>query len=288
MKLIKWCLIALGSLLGLAVLALAFIYVSIGSRLGAVHDVPSAALAIPTDEDSVREGERLARIKGCNGGCHGGATEGGIFLEMPDGSRVVAPDLGRIATEYSAVDLARVIRHGVRPDGTSVLGIMPSSMLYWLSDRDVSAIIAYLQTQPQGNEVLPKTRLGPVMRAMLWYYSGKFDWNILPAEEIDHDAVRPEPDSGDALTRGRYQALTTCTECHGDDLRGVASENIPSLAIVAAYSLEDFETLLRTGVPIGGRELDLMARVSRSRFVHFTDGEVADLHIYLRSLAVEN
>jgi len=51
------------------------------------------------------------------------------------------------------------------------------------------------------------------------------------------------------------------------------------------YSLEEFQTLMRTGVPKGGHELDLMAEVARGRFVHFTDEEVEALYRYLQARA---
>jgi hypothetical protein len=68
------------------------------------------------------------------------------------------------------------------------------------------------------------------------------------------------------------------------DLLGAFDGEFPPLTIVAAYSLEDFTTLMRTGVPIGGRELDLMATVAVSRFSHFTDMEIVALHTFLRTL----
>ena len=38
---------------------------------------------------------------------------------------------------------------------------------------------------------------------------------------------------------------------------------------------------MRTGEPIGGRKLKLMAQVSKSRFSHLTRAEVEALHSYL-------
>ena len=90
--------------------------------------------------------------------------------------------------------------------------------------------------------------------------------------------------SDDPSGRGRYLAMTICTECHGDDLQGGADGFAPTLSIVAAYSLDDFRKLLRTGEPVGGRELELIAIVARSRFAHFSDAEIADIHTYLQGL----
>ena len=283
-KILKWIAVAVGSLLGLVVIALTIIFFYMEHRFDEVHEIPGTALVIPDDAASIAEGERLARIRGCNNGCHGDGASGGVFFEIPDGTRVVAPDLGRLAQTYSVADFERAIRHGVSQDGTSVIGIMPSSMLYNLNDGDLTRIIAYLRAQSPSETIHPSQRLGPAIRAMLMYFERTEDWDILAAAGIDHDAPRPDAFSEDPRQRGEYLASTSCSECHTRDLRGSA-DGTPSLAIVAAYSLENFHTLMRTGVPIGGRELDLMKDMGIKRFSHFTDPEVDDLYAYLQTLA---
>lgn len=42
---------------------------------------------------------------------------------------------------------------------------------------------------------------------------------------------------------------------------------------------------MRTGRPLDGRQLGLMANVAVTRFAHFTDAEVSAVHAYLRTLA---
>jgi mono/diheme cytochrome c family protein len=99
---------------------------------------------------------------------------------------------------------------------------------------------------------------------------------------IDTTVPRPAvtPDAPpEAL--GRYLALTSCSECHGQDLNGDSAFSTPSLTIVRRYPADTFATLLRTGVPLGGRKLELMADVALGRFAHFTDEEVAALYAYL-------
>ena len=50
-----------------------------------------------------------------------------------------------------------------------------------------------------------------------------------------------------------------------------------------AYSLTDFQTLLRTGKAMGGRELGTMSSVARGDLSHMTDSEIASLHAYLNA-----
>jgi hypothetical protein len=68
------------------------------------------------------------------------------------------------------------------------------------------------------------------------------------------------------------------------DLRGSEAATAPNLALVVAYTLEDFKRLMREGVPIGDRELGLMKDVAIGRFSHFTDEEIEALHSYLVTL----
>jgi cytochrome c553 len=279
---LKWFGIIIGGIVGLAALGVAIIYVMIGRDLSRTFDVAVAELAVPVDHAAIEEGERLAHIHGCSG-CHGDEVRGQVFFELFDGTTYVAPDLAAAAQKYSIAELDRVVRHGVRPDGTSVLLPMPSDMFYNLSDREFGSIIEFLRSQAPGTEPLPESYLGPVARVMLTMFKQETG-TILSAEAVDHDAPRPDSSPENPESFGKYIAMTSCTECHGMDLLGAFDGEFPPLTIVAAYSLEDFTTLMRTGVPIGGRELDLMATVAVSRFSHFTDMEIAALHTFLKTL----
>lgn len=275
----KWIRITVGSLLGILLLALALIYVSSGITVNKTYEVAASPITLPTDSASLAEGKRLALIRGCYNGCHGKALDGSVFFDEPGFARVVAPNLTRIAKDYSDEELARVIRHGVRPDDKSVL-VMPSSMYYHLSDADLGAIIAYIRSVPQTEGPPTEVHLGPGAR--LAFVMGEF---APQAAEIDHTAPRlGETSLTDSLVLGEYIAQTACTECHGLDLRGDKSGSPPDLIITAGYSLLDFERLMRTGVALGDRELDLMALVAQKRFSHLTQGEVRALHAYLNTL----
>lgn len=283
-RILKWLGLAITGILVTALLAVGVVYLVIGSDLSATFDAPSPALSVRVSDTDAAEGERLARIRGCFNGCHGETLNGEVFFEVPDGTVLVAPDLAAAARKYSTEQLARIVRHGIRPDGTSVILAMPSEMFYHLSDYDTASILGFLRGQPESDDPLPTTRFGPLGRLMLLLFKQETG-TVLAAASIQHDLPRLDPSPDDPAAFGKYLAMTSCTECHGNDLRGWPGEDIPSLAIVAAYSLEDFRTLLRTGTPIGGRELDLMALVSLKRFSWFTDREIEALHAYLRTLA---
>jgi cytochrome c553 len=282
-KTLRWIGTSLGAVLALAMLAMATAYVVIGRDLSRKFDIPLTEIDVPDDPASIVEGERLARIRGCFGGCHGDTVAGSVFFEVPDGTQMFAPDLAGAAQKYSAAELARLVRHGVRPDGTSVLLPMPSRVFFHLSDHDLGLIIAYLKSQAPREQALPDTRFGPLGRTMLLYFKQE-EGSILVADLIKHDLPRSEAAPDNPEEYGKYLAVTSCAECHGPELQGWPDDNVPPLTIVAAYSLADFTVLLRTGTPIGGRELGLMAEVSTAAFTHFTDAEIAALHAYLRTL----
>lgn len=284
-KILKWIFISLGAVLGIALLGVLTIYVLIGiDRSQTFENIAGSSAHIPSDDASINEGARLARIRGCNGGCHGETIHGQIFFDAPDGTRVVAPNLSVAVRDYSTEELERLIRHGVRRDDTSVLIPMPSQMFFNLSDRDLGMIIAFLKNHDVSDEPLPSTRVGPLARMFFFYYKQMLG-TILAAELIDHDAKRIDPTMYEGAPSGLYLSMTVCTECHGDDLRGSPDGWSPTLAIVVSYSLEEFRKLMREGIPIGDRELDVMNKVALSRFTNFSDSEINNLHAYLQTLA---
>ncbi|MGH7517120.1 MAG: cytochrome c [Gemmatimonadales bacterium] len=207
--------------------------------------------------------------------------EGGIFIDDVLLARLVAPNLTAAVRKYSNADLARIIRRGVRPDGSSVIG-MPSEMFSALTDEDLGKILAYLRSVPPHPGPAPERRLGPIARVA--FVAGK----LQPAAELIRKAALPtgtHPQDGDSTAAGGYLARTSCTECHGLDLRG--GDTAPDLRIAAGYSFEAFMGLMRTGKALGNRELPLMSRVARGRFSHFTDQELRDLYTYLIAAAAK-
>ncbi len=251
-------------------------------RLRAYEPPPEFTAALPTDSASLARGRHLTRTRGCFG-CHGQRLEGQVFTdEWPWVRRAVAPNLALHARAHDDRTLADAIRGGVGHDGRA-LWSMPSYNFRHLPEDDLAALIAFLRSAPVVEQELPRPSLG--LRARWWLARGDEEHMARWAERVPPMIVGPDEDP--ALIRGERLAMTTCNECHGLDLRGAWQEvdiAPPDLAIVAAYSWEDFQTLMRTGVPIGGRDLGLMAVVARDRFAYFTEDEKADLYAFLQTL----
>jgi len=258
----------------LAVVTAGAVYALSERLLNRTYDVSAAAIPIPTDSAAIAEGKRLAVVRGCYNGCHGEAAKGGVFFDDPMLGTITAPDLTRAVHDLSDTELERVIRHGVLPDDRSVTA-MPSASFYHLTDADLGKIIAFLRSLPRSDGATRDVKLGPLGRIL--FVKGDFEPAALA---IDHDAARLDPgDGSDPAALGRYVAMTVCTECHGSDLSG--GYEAPNLAIVASYTPEEFETLMRTGEPRDGRDLNLMDDVARVRFSHLSNTEIAALHTYL-------
>lgn len=270
----KWAAILIAGLLALLLIALAVLYFLSERLIDRERIAEGTAVAIPTDPQALAEGERLANITGCNG-CHAPDLGGQVFF---DGglimARLVAPNLTTLFRDTSIEDLERAVRKGIGVDGRT-LAAMPSGMYRNLSDEHLGRIFAWIRTVPVVERDHPRRWIGPLARV-----------GLLAGElELDADVVarlgmgNPDPDLGEEQALGSYLAHIACTECHGHDLTG--NLDIPNLAVARAYTPEEFTHLMRTGEALGGRELNLMSSVARSRFRHFTDAEIRALHGYL-------
>jgi mono/diheme cytochrome c family protein len=275
---LRWLRNGLLGLVALLAAAALVLYVMSERVVRRAYDDPGTPVVVPTDSASIREGERIAYIRGCTG-CHGPKLGGKVFGDDPLLARIVSPNLTIAAREYSDAELERIIRHGIRPDGQSVI-LMPSGMFRPLDDADVGRIIAYVRSVPQVPGHRRDVRLRPIAR--LAFVLGKF---VPAAEEARRAASLSTsyPTAGDPTARGAYLARTACAECHGFDLRG--SPRTPDLRIAARYSPQQFMRLMRTGKASGDRELKLMSDMGRRRFSHFTDGEILTLYSYLLARA---
>jgi mono/diheme cytochrome c family protein len=268
-RILKWTGIAVVSIVAVLLIV---IYAGSEYRLREKFEIAATPIEVPTDSAAIARGRHVLETRGCEG-CHGQGLEGKVFFDQPMLARLVAPNVVRAIKAYSDPELARLLRHGVRPNGSGV-AVMPSSMFYHLDDADLAELIAYLRTLPdKGSDTLPPTSMR--LLARIGIVTGKYK---LEPFNITHDAPRV-PNGPDPAARGEYLAKSSCSECHGQRLEG--SEETPALSIVAGYSQAEFARLMREGVPKDGRKLELMGDVARSRFAHFSDEEVGALYTYL-------
>ncbi len=269
--------IAVQVLLAVAALALGGAGVIYGVsewKMRRSYDAPLTPLQPHASVDTA-EGERMARILGCWDGCHGRTGEGGHW-EIRGIARSVAPTLTPVLQGYDDAHLVRLIRYGVKRDGTSAVG-MPSYTFWPLGDDDLANVIAHLRRQA-GHEPMPRER-HVTWQGRLALLTGR--WQV-SAQQVD----RSRPRLGDQpqrtpLDRGRYLASITCTECHGTDFDGNVLEGTPSLAVVGTYTLPQFRHLMRTAQAASGRTVAEDMQWVKS--APFTDAEIDGLYQFLRS-----
>lgn len=222
----------------------------------------------------IAHGERLTKVLGCRG-CHGDKLRGEKFADEPGFGAIHASNLTVALQAYNDAGIENILRRGKRPDGSD-LWAMPSEMYQYLSDQDMAALVAYLLSLPPADKAMPPPRFEAGWRAEI--ASGKYK---NAAGYIAEEKGVVPIDLGPVHSRARMIAMTACTECHAARLEG--RDDTPNLDIVGAYSADQFATLMRTGKPVGGRELRMMSGVARGRFAHLTDREVAELYAYLKA-----
>lgn len=267
-----------GALFALASAAYLYVWFAGGRFLEKRYETPAEEITLPITPEEIAEGERIAGFAGCTG-CHAGDLNGKDFGEALFTYRMRTANLPRLAKDWSDADFARAIRRGVKPDGRSVNG-MPSPSFYDMRDEDVAKIVAFIRTKSDLGEEAPPNRTWILGR--LEFLKGLY---LPEATGIDQTRPRRAYDMTKPVERGEYLARIACSECHGLDFKGAAvpEGTVPDLGIAAAYPLEDFRHLMRTGEPLGGRDLRLMDDVARGRFIHFTDAEIDALHAFFKA-----
>ncbi|NYT40352.1 c-type cytochrome [Sphingomonas sp. R-74633] len=265
----------LGALVAIVLVLMAVLYGGSQWVIGRSHAVPLAHIDIPRDAASIAEGGRLATIEGCRG-CHGPNSEGLVWSKDLLGGTIAPPAIARKIASYSDDELVRLIRHGVKRDG-SALFIMSTGAHRNLADDDLAKIIAWLRTlKPGPKDSLADTSFGPMPRFGI--LTGGFKSSVHP--ETVAEVHRP-------ADVGRYFYKSICADCHLlDKTNTVEGETAPALAPMAAsYDAAAFKKLLRTGVGMSKPNLGLMSGVAKESLHALSDDEIAALQTYLKGEA---
>ena len=318
-KFLKWVGIVLVILMGLIAAGLGIVYYRTEIRLNKVYEIPEETVVIPTDEASIARGKHIYQFRGCQA-CHGGTDEynqlllqsqadgslphniqeidrlqGNVYMDDPAVGQVIATNLtsgrGGVADQYNDGTWVRAIRHGIRYDGTPLL-FMPSTEFYYLSDEDLGATIAYIESAPPVDNELPASQVsmtGRIIMALVPAIS------FMPAELIPHDAPRPvaptvsvTPEYGEYLTQ-------SCKVCHGLTMSGGPIPGFPSTwppapnvtwgggSALPRWTESDFITAMRTGKRPQGQPIN-STYMPWTSFRHMDDLELKAVWVYLQDL----
>lgn len=133
---------------------------------------------------------------------------GGGKFDLPLGTFYtpnLTTDVETGVAHFSDGELARVLRHGVMPDGRAALPFME---FHDLSDEDLTAVISFLRSQPAVRRAVPRHRFSFMGKAVMAFLIKP----IGPSKPVRAKSPAEEA----TLERGAYLAnnVAGCVECH--------------------------------------------------------------------------
>lgn len=262
-----------------------------GEPVDVLADVDLAALGL---ERSIARGEHLVQTRYFCVECHGKDLSGGVMIDAPPMGSLLGRNLttgkGSVTLEYTPADWDKIVRHGVKKDGTGA--VMPSEDFVGMSDQELSDIISYIGTFAAVDNDVPPPTFGPVFTMLIATDQVKLSAATL-AGEADHVALPPE--SAETVEFGGHLAKT-CTGCHRADFSGgpilagdpswPPSSNLTTGegGVGGDYTFESFDTMMRTGVKPNGEAtlspMDLIPPYAE----HYTETEMKALWAFVQSL----
>jgi mono/diheme cytochrome c family protein len=301
MKVLKIAGIVLGGLILVALGLYAWASHTAGTKLSRSYASHRVDFTIPSAvEQPERSAEALVRGRhlvaaryGCSE-CHGSNFGGGVMVDNAAIGRVLGPNLtagkGSATLGYTAADWDRIVRHGIKRNGTPAL--MPSQDFRAMTDQELSDIVVFIRSQPAVDSQVPAPRLGPVGRVLI--ASGKLPLSadLLSPHNRPHAASPPAV--GATVEFGRHLAAT-CMGCHRSDLGGgtivggdpswpPAANLTPGPDGLGGWTFEQFVGAMREGRRPDGTALrPPMANVS-TYTASMTETELQALWSYVRSV----
>jgi mono/diheme cytochrome c family protein len=328
--------LGLGVVAAIAGLGVVAVYLRSEAVLTRRHAVPSGperpdvavvpAVAPEIAASRLERGRHLVTVVAQCTFCHGPDLAGREIADDPWIGRLHASNLtrgqGGIGRRYRDIDWVGALRHGVAPDGRTLL-LMPSAGLTRLSDEDLAAIVAYLRQIPAVDRIQPEKRTGWLTRLVV---ATGLAPDLLSAEQVsagpgtvgatsrlrgaaergvetvarsatgpgEESASRAAPEPGPTAAYGEYLvALGSCRVCHRADLAGglhplsLPGEPVPPdltpRGPLRDWTGRDFERAMRAGRTPEGRVLD-REYMPWPTFAGLEEGELEAIWAYLRSL----
>jgi mono/diheme cytochrome c family protein len=313
MKVLRLAGIVLGALAIIALGAYAWAGVAARRKLGrhfTTHamefPIPfplphSEATGLPADSaarlgaaGALERGRHLLQSRYVCSGCHGQDFGGGVMIDNAAIGRILAPNLtggsGGVTAGFTPADWDRIVRHGVKPDGTPAL--MPSEDFRQMSDRELSDIIVFIRSLPPVDRRMPAPSLGPVGKLLLATGKLTLSADFIARHPVSHPVAPPA--TAATVEFGRHLGAT-CTGCHAANLGGgpiaggdpswpPAANLTPVPAGLGGWTYAQFASTLRSGKRPDGTAL----RAPMADVIPFTRNmtptELQALWKYLRSV----
>ena len=115
----------------------------------------------------------------------------------------ITPDMETGIGSWTDGEKIRAIREGIDKNGRTIFPIMPYSYYRYMSDEDVQAVVAYLDTMPAIKHKLPETKVN--FPDSMW----------MKGDPKPVSGPIKSPDPNDKLAYGEYLAtISHCEVCH--------------------------------------------------------------------------
>jgi mono/diheme cytochrome c family protein len=275
--------------------------------LGALAAAVVALAGTPAraaDPELARKGELLFHIGGCTN-CHtakdGPLLAGGGPIQSPYGpfyAPNITPDPETGIGGWSEADFIRAMREGMSPEGQPYYPAFPYTSYTRMSDDDLKALKAYLDT-------VPPVRQESRAHELSFPFNQRWGMRLWQMAFFEPGRFAPDPARDAAWNRGAYlvQGPGHCAECHTPRTAyGVlerdraftgaqlGKEKVPNItsdaeAGIGAWSHGDIVTLLKLGMtPEGDFVGSEMAKVVNNGTSKLPEADVAAIATYLESL----
>lgn len=256
--------------------------------------ITSDSAAALAQARAVERGKHLVESRYACIECHGADFSGGTMVDAPILGRLLGPNItageGGKTANYTAADWDRIVRHGIRPDGTPA--VMPSEDFKQMSDQELSDIVSYIRSRPAVDNEIPPVSFGPLGKILI--ATGKFPLSADLATSHDSPHERFAPAATVSVEFGKHLA-GVCTGCHQPDFGGgkitggdpswPPATNLTSHeTALANWSFTDFVTAMHEGKRPDGSLLKAPMTLILPYARRMTNVELEALWTYIRSL----
>ena len=212
-KILKWTGIVLLSLF--VILA-----ITVSTRQNLKFEAPYPAIEASADSSIVARGRHLVYGPAHCADCHYSQADkekamkgepvslsGGMAFKLPIATiytKNITPDPETGIGKMTDAQIARLLRYGVRPDGTAVFDFMP---FHNMTDEDMTAVISFLRSQQPVKYKVPDHEffmMGKVVKAFL----------IKPVGPQGEVAKSIRPDTTAAYGGYLANSVANCAGCH--------------------------------------------------------------------------
>ncbi len=245
-------------------------------------------------ERAVARGQHLVESRFVCVECHGANFGGGTMVDDPLVGQLLGPNLtlgkGSRTLEYTMADWDRMVRHGVRPDGTP--GLMPSDDFVGMADRELSDIVAYIRSLPPVDAEVPPVSLGPLLVVLCATGEMEIEADKVLSHPVEHPVDPPEVA---ATAEFGAHAAQVCTGCHRSNFEGgpivgappdwAPARNItPHAEGIQGWTYEQFVAALRESKRPDGTALREPMTKMAPYAAKMSDTELQGLWAYLQTV----